>query len=177
MIYREAAVMAILTFTLLPVTRALADAVPPAPSNCPPGTRGMTNHVFQGCAPANCNTDATCASGETCTAYPMCARRWTSDSSRGASYSAVADGPCKEGKCKEGFTCETKPVCVPKDWTPTSAPTPPTPSAKSLPTTTKPNSCGCRTPGGDDAPWGAAALGVALGAFAGRRRASAGTRS
>lgn len=93
---------------------ARADVVFGAPSDCPAGTRGFSNHVAKGCAPADCTSDASCrAPGEECALQPLCVRRWETRSPRGTTSSAEADGPCHLGQCREGFVCEVKRRCIP----------------------------------------------------------------
>lgn len=157
---------------------AWADAVPPPPASCPPGTVGFTNHVAQGCAPADCTSDASCSSGQVCAQYPLCVRRWVSHSFRGDSYSAEVSGPCDQGKCPAGEGCEDKPHCVPSSFVPRGAPkgsTSPvtsaapggsaaTGSSPQLPIAHAPSTCGCAVPGrgGDLESLGVALVGAAL---------------
>lgn len=147
---------AALLTSLLASAEAAADAVPPPPASCPPGTRGFTNHAVQGCGPAECVDDAACKTGEACAVYPLCVRRSVHESFRGNSYSAEVSGPCNQGKCPDGEACEDKPHCVPKGFISPGAPTrSPAPAGSAAPGATgplpiahPPSACGCSAPGG-----------------------------
>lgn len=75
---RSAALLALVAALALP-SRALADAVPPAPTSCPAGTHGITGHAGTGCAPDHCpvtgSVGGVCAGGRPCCLIEVCNAR------------------------------------------------------------------------------------------------------
>ncbi|MDC0741848.1 hypothetical protein [Polyangium mundeleinium] len=71
---RSAAILSLVAALALP-TRAHADAVPPAPTSCPPETHGITGHAGTGCAPDTCplgSQGGVCAGGRPCCLMEVC---------------------------------------------------------------------------------------------------------
>lgn len=101
----------------LPAT-ALADRVPPAPTDCPRGSVGETSHAGPICAPSTCRGPSDC-SGDTpaCVEVALCVERQTYTpggiGSDGTTQQRdVARGPCVDGRCPGGGECQTARRCV-----------------------------------------------------------------
>jgi hypothetical protein len=112
----------LLVFALLFVSPALADDVPPPPTDCPPGTTGDTGHEGPHCIPLNCSADADCKDGKVCQELPLCIEEQMLTPGRSRTpnkytfaYEACAIG----GKCSNSAAiCTAGKRCV----APTSAP-------------------------------------------------------
>lgn len=148
---------------------ALADAVPSPPTDCPPGSRGMTSHHGTWCEPTVCETDLDCDKLATfwdrdikkvCREQPLCVSTRTDSGfplGKPAERS-IAGGVCgPETACVSPATCQSAKRCV----------EPPPPDEPRF-------ACSCRAagdPGGGEAPplaFLALAAGVSL--VRGRRR-------
>lgn len=153
---------------------ALADAVPPPPTSCPPGASGQTSHNGEWCAPTTCNADADCAHYEggkrVCVAQALCVERREEKSASGWSHGQpftreLAHASCdpKGAACALGSCVEAK-RCVSADAKPEPKPEP-TPEPKAETATSAPpakKACsGGMTPG---------LFGLVLGALALMRR-------
>ncbi len=155
---------------------AAADAVPPPPTDCVPGSKGDTCHGGPHCRPRICSNDDACASGESCQALRLCIDQIDCGGLGGPSLGDQVTGACDSGACSQG-SCQTVMVCAPASTTSTTgATTGGGPAAGAGggddggPTTRVDQGCGCRKAGGSR-DGNAAAL-VALGAllFVRRRR-------
>ena len=98
---------------------AHADAVPPAPTDCPNGTVGATGHTGPYCAPASCTFDSDCREGATCREEALC----LGTMSCGGHLPLVDDGfpmctvetvhgLCESGRACASGTCTTRRVCI-----------------------------------------------------------------
>jgi hypothetical protein len=122
----------------LAAREARADAVPPAPKDCPWGTHGVTGHTGPGCAPDNCppgaygticvggpccvvsqcggDAESACGATERCEEVKICTRP------RDTSGWGARRHPVKEalaacdvgGVCPGGGTCKAVTACVAK---------------------------------------------------------------
>ncbi len=97
---------------------ALADRVPPAPTDCPRGSVGETSHSGPICAPSTCSGPSDC-SGATpsCVEVALCVERQTYtpggiESDGTTRQRDVARGPCVDGRCPGGGECQTARRCV-----------------------------------------------------------------
>jgi len=82
---------------------AAADALPPAPENCPPGLDGQTSHRGPICAPIRCTSDADCGEGAACADAAFCQReREVPNPRMGGTMTRTDTGPwCLEVGCPE----------------------------------------------------------------------------
>jgi MYXO-CTERM domain-containing protein len=161
---------------------ARADAVPPAPKDCPAGTHGVTGHSGAGCVPDACPMGAygaMCDDGPCCQVRPcptapgaVCAggsceksrlcvqpktRRGYAASRREVKHAVTECG--NDGGCPEGSTCEALDVCVTKPIEP-RLPPPPKPQS----------TCDCASAGSPAAPWAAGLAIAGAAALLARRR-------
>ncbi len=95
---------------------ALADDVPPPPTDCPPGSEGRTGHEGEACVATTCANDGECTGGKRCLEQALCVRVQTGKAGRHqAAFSRpVASRVCEPGKaaCLDGAKCETAKRCV-----------------------------------------------------------------
>lgn len=90
-----------------------ADAVAPAPEDCPPGTHGHTNHLGPHCRPSPCKSDADCSKGQSCKPHALCVTRRTHQSRRGDTTQVAAKESCTGGRtCPDPATCEPGNYCM-----------------------------------------------------------------
>jgi hypothetical protein len=176
---RHACLGALFAATLCWSGGVRADAVPPPPRDCPPGTLGQTDHYGPHCAPADCQTDADCQ-GKSCRAYALCVFDRVFESPRGDTHRREAKGACNAGQrcpldspCRPGNYCLAGNVAAPP---PATAPPPASPAPGSTSTTPpsppKKGNCSVGSPAANGAA-GVLALalaGVTLGAQRARRR-------
>jgi MYXO-CTERM domain-containing protein len=160
---------------------ARADAVPPPPKDCPPGTLGVTGHAGPGCVPdvcppgaygtmceggpccvvSHCGGDAggTCGTNYRCEEVKVCTKP-RNTIGWGASRHPVKEAlaPCDAaGACPGGGTCEALTACLASSAAATSAPAKPK------------GGCGGCAVAEREAPPGVA-FGIVLAASAARRR-------
>ncbi len=101
----------------LPST-ALADRVPPPPSDCPRGSIGETSHAGPHCAPSTCAAPSECpAEYPACVEVALCVESQTYTpggigSTGETATRDVARGPCVDGQCPGGGECRTARRCV-----------------------------------------------------------------
>lgn len=141
---------------------ARADAVPPPPTECPPGAIGVTGHNGPYCTPMGCSNDAECGDrmgydkrARTCADVGVCVEERHESSASGWSHGApitlrVAHAACADdGRCQVG-TCERGKHCLLAE-----EPTPPSPAPQSpAPPTTGSKACGgCDAGASDAAAW------------------------
>lgn len=146
---------------------ARADAVPPPPSDCPPGAIGETGHNGPYCKPKGCTTDAECTDRlgydkrpRACVPLAICVEERKESSRSGWSHGTPItrrfaheacddDGRCEVGSCEKGNHCAI------------IADEPPATTA--APTGVPAKGCGgCDAGGADLAAWLAIAAGLAL---------------
>lgn len=97
---------------VLPTARAFADAVPPAPTECPAGTEGASSHCGPACFALECSTDQPCPTGSTCKTVAMCVAERTCVGAVSQPYEVTeVTGLCPTGTCGSG-SCEAMAVCV-----------------------------------------------------------------
>lgn len=147
--------LGVLIAALLAAAGVRADAVPPPPASCPPGSVPSTSHAGPHCRPAaECMLSATCAAGQACETIGLCIEEVPC----GGRPLPIEAGVCTEphvlGTCSATSACgagrcELHDVCVPPS------------SARS--------GCACRA-GRGGAVAGLAGLGLVLAALAARRR-------
>ena len=103
---------------LLLCSLALADVVGPDPTNCPPGSRGTSNHSGPYCVPATC--DNGCPDGESCTSTRLCILEEERpcggmvDPGEPCTYTHIeATGACDDqSDCTGSATCVTADRCT-----------------------------------------------------------------
>jgi hypothetical protein len=105
----------VLSVLTLGIVLARADLVPPPPTDCPPGTRGATNHAGPHCLPVHCSDQRPCPKGETCALAALCLVERTYANMTGQRTTTVVQGLCRNGQCEQG-TCRREPVCVSRPW-------------------------------------------------------------
>lgn len=162
----------------LPST-ALADRVPPPPSDCPRGSIGETSHAGPHCAPSTCAAPSECpAEYPACVEVALCVESQTYTpggigSTGETATRDVARGPCVDGQCPGGGECRAARRCVagqPERPEPEAAPTEAETAPAQTAATEEDDGGGCRvTP---RRRGGASILGLALAAtlLAARRR-------
>jgi hypothetical protein len=171
-VLRTATIIAIQLAAVACPRPAAADAVPPPPSDCPPGTRGVSNHSGQICAVAECADDRSCGEDQACGDYPLCVARDASPPA-GLGRSARVGGRCERGTCPAGFTCEPKPHCVPRTLIAKGkvlAAGAGDAVARPPPVAGNPSACGCFLPGAGTVPMDAGAVFLAAALLVSRRR-------
>lgn len=197
---RTLAFVSVLTLTSV----AAADIVEPAPTDCAPGAQGRTGRFGPYCEPTACGEgEGECPTEPYCpiAGFPcndperwscaeapigLCVRtdRRTDDHPlRGTGEEfelRVAVGPCIDGACPAGGSCEVARRCVhtpvaveeaPPEEAPSAEEEPPAAEEPAASTEAPPAAgCGCRAAPSTTAPWSLAALAL----LALRRRATAG---
>ena len=90
---------------------ARADAVGPAPEDCPAGSFGDSCHGGQFCRPSTCESDAACVGGETCQEVKVC----VGGIQCGGGIETADDPPIPTfaGLCKDDGTCDGEASCQP----------------------------------------------------------------
>lgn len=159
---------------------AHADAVPPPPSDCPPGAIGETGHNGPYCTPKACTTDAECSDRlgydkrpRTCTPLAICVEARKEPSASGWSHGTPItrrfaheacgdDGACAVGSCERGHYCVLATDAPPDRSATTAPPTTSAPTAHS-PVGAAPKGCGaCDAGSADGAAWLAISAALAL---------------
>ncbi len=159
---------------------ARADAVPPPPSDCPPGAIGETGHNGPYCTPKACTTDAECtdrrgydARPRTCAPLAICVETRKEPSASGWSHGTpitrrfahevcASDGACPVGSCERGHYCVLATDAAPERPATSAPPTASTPTANS-PVGVVAKGCGsCGAGGADAVAWFAIAAGLAM---------------
>ncbi|MCB9594508.1 MAG: hypothetical protein H6719_17380 [Sandaracinaceae bacterium] len=171
----------VLLVLVLPVP-ALADAVGPAPADCPSGAQGSTSHYGPNCAPDPCTSDADCAAahnrpaGRTCGDAALCVETVTHEHWRGNTTVVTSHGPCGAGDTCERGECQRGRFCVGAPPTP-PAPPPAEPDPEPAPEAASPpvepaatDDGGCGVTRGPQPGLPALALAAVALAFARRRR-------
>ncbi len=134
-------------------TPVWSDEVPPPPTNCPPGSRGDSDHLGTLCAPTNCQYAAQCKKGEVCREQALCVRTDEHEHHRQRGHKfkrTVVTGVCTPGPkaCKAPAVCDKIKRCVAKTVATKATSVPP----RSKPTGSKPSgsssSCAVTVSGG-----------------------------
>lgn len=106
---------ALVFVSLLAPVSVSADAVGPAPKDCPVGTEGESCHGGPFCDPDECTDDSKCKDGKKCQQLKYCVKQidcaggW----GKGPYYRNEVKGPCgANGACASGGTCTTLKVCL-----------------------------------------------------------------
>jgi len=84
---------------------AAADAVPPEPDDCPPGSVGRTGHEGPYCSPTTCASDSSCPRmGQECREVALCVKTETVPRG-GRPYDGAPETITREGDCETAMRC------------------------------------------------------------------------
>ncbi|MBI4699786.1 MAG: hypothetical protein HY744_01245 [Deltaproteobacteria bacterium] len=117
---REAVPVLLVLGALLCPATARADALPPPPENCPPGSTGQTGHCGVYCAPRVCSDVSQCQPGEVCQEQPLCIGQLQGPCGNvppdaAPEYIDTVEGychaqaPCVKGQCQKRKVCSPPP--------------------------------------------------------------------